>query len=87
MDTKIVKKKSKLKFVLIIITSAVAISIFGWYFLNQKKTYNVKSEDITIDEVTNGKFEDMLIPNSAIEKKEYFSILISNCVAVEKNKR
>ena len=28
-----------------------------------------------------------LIPNSAIEKKEYFSILISNCVAVEKNKR
>ena len=27
------------------------------------------------------------IPNSAIEKKEYFSILISNCVAVEKNKR
>lgn len=61
MDTKIVKKKSKLKFVLIIITSAVAISIFGWYFLNQKKTYNVKSEDITIDEVTNGKFEDMLM--------------------------
>ena len=61
MDTKIVKKKSKLKFVLIIITSAVAISIFGWYFLNQKKTYNVKSENITIDEVTNGKFEDMLM--------------------------
>ena len=61
MDTKIVKKKSKLKFVLIIIASAVAISIFGWYFLNQKKTYNVKSEDITIDEVTNGKFEDMLM--------------------------
>ena len=61
MDTKIVKKKSKLKFVLIIIASAVAVSIFGWYFLNQKKTYNVKSEDITIDEVTNGKFEDMLM--------------------------
>lgn len=61
MDTKIVKKKSKLKFVLIIIASAVAVSIFGWYFLNQKKTYNVKSEDITIDEVSNGKFEDMLM--------------------------
>ena len=29
----------------------------------------------------------ILNPNSAIEKKEYFSILISNCVAVEKNKR
>ncbi len=61
MDTKIVKKKSKLKFVLIIIASALAVSVFGWYFLNQKKTYNVKSEDITIDEVTNGKFEDMLM--------------------------
>ena len=32
-------------------------------------------------------YEDLLNPNSAIEKKEYFSILISNCVAVEKNKR
>lgn len=61
MDTKIVKKKSKLKFVSIIIISALAVSVFGWYFLNQKKTYNVKSEDITIDEVTNGKFEDMLM--------------------------
>jgi len=61
MDTKIVKKKSKLKFVLIIVASALAVSAFGWYFLNQKKTYNVKSEDITIDEVTNGKFEDMLM--------------------------
>lgn len=61
MDTKIIKKKSKLKFVLIIIASAVAVSVFGWYFLNQKKTYNVKSEDITIDDVTNGKFEDMLM--------------------------
>ena len=31
--------------------------------------------------------KSLLNPNSAIEKKEYFSILISNCVAVEKNKR
>ncbi len=61
MDTKIVKKKSKLKFIFIIIACGAAISIFGWYFLNQKKTYNVKSEDITIDEVTKGKFEDMLM--------------------------
>lgn len=61
MDTKIVKKKSKLKLIVIIIASALAVSVFGWYFLNQKKTYNVKSEDITIDEVTNGKFEDMLM--------------------------
>ncbi len=61
MDTKIVKKKSKLKLILIIIASALAVSVFGWYFLNQKKTYNVKSEDITIDEVKHGKFEDMLM--------------------------
>jgi len=32
-------------------------------------------------------YNSKFIPNSAIEKKEYFSILISNCVAVEKNKR
>lgn len=61
MDTKIIKKKSKLKFVLIIVASAAAVLVFGWYFLKQKKTYNVKSEDITVDEVTNGKFEDMLM--------------------------
>ncbi|AZA75020.1 efflux RND transporter periplasmic adaptor subunit [Chryseobacterium indoltheticum] len=61
MDTKIVKNKSKLKLILSIIASALAVSVFGWYFLNQKKTYNVKSEDITIDEVKNGKFEDMLM--------------------------
>lgn len=61
MDTKIVKKKSKLKLILIILASALGVSVFGWYFLNQKKTYNVKSEDITIDEVTKGKFEDMLM--------------------------
>ncbi|SEM31270.1 HlyD family secretion protein [Chryseobacterium taichungense] len=61
MDTKIVKKKSKLKFVLIIVAVIAAVVIFGWYFLNQKKTYNVKAEDITIDEVTKGKFEDMLM--------------------------
>lgn len=61
MDTKIVKKKSKLKLILIIIVSALAVLIFGWYFLNQKKTFNVKLEDIQIDEVTKGKFEDMLM--------------------------
>lgn len=55
------KKKSKLRLISIIVISAVAVSVFGWYFLNQKKTYNVKLEDITIDEVTKGKFEDMLM--------------------------
>lgn len=61
MDTKIVKKKSKLKLILIIIASALAVSVFGWYFLNQKKTYKVKLEDIQVEEVTRGRFEDMLM--------------------------
>ena len=61
MDTKIVKKKSKLKLILIIIASALAVLIFGWYFLNQKKTFNVKLEDIQTDVVMKGKFEDMLM--------------------------
>ncbi|KIA88675.1 efflux RND transporter periplasmic adaptor subunit [Kaistella jeonii] len=61
MDTKIVKNKSKLKLVLIVFASALAVSLFGWYFLNQKKTYNVKLDDLTIDGVTKGKFEDMLM--------------------------
>jgi HlyD family secretion protein len=61
MDTKIVKKKSKLKLILIIIVSALAVLVFGWYFLNQKKTFNVKLEDIQTDGVTKGKFEDMLM--------------------------
>ncbi|WP_294207721.1 HlyD family efflux transporter periplasmic adaptor subunit [uncultured Chryseobacterium sp.] len=61
MDTKIVKKKSKLKLIIIILISVLGLLVFGWYFLNQKKTYNVKAEDITIDEVAYGKFEDMLM--------------------------
>lgn len=61
MDTKIVKKKSKFKLVLIVVISVFAAVAFGWYFLNQKKTYNVKLEDISIDQVTKGTFEDMLM--------------------------
>lgn len=61
MDTKIVKKKSKLKFVLggLIILTMVILS--SWYFMNQKKTYNVSAENIQTDQVTEGKFEDMLM--------------------------
>lgn len=61
MDTKVIKKKSKLKLVILIIAAAAAVTVFAWYFLNQKKTYNVKAEDIQTDVVTNGKFEDMLM--------------------------
>ncbi|MGG7467410.1 efflux RND transporter periplasmic adaptor subunit [Chryseobacterium arthrosphaerae] len=61
MDTKIVKKKSKLKFVLggLILLGVVILS--SWYFLLQKKTYNVSAESIQADVVTQGKFEDMLM--------------------------
>ena len=61
MDTKIVKKKSKFKLVLIIVASALAVLVFTWYYINQKKTYNVKLDDLTIDKVTKGTFEDMLM--------------------------
>ena len=43
---------------------------------------NLRTKEDAENYITN-----RFIPNSAIEKKEYFSILISNCVAVEKNKR
>ena len=42
-------------------------------------------ENFTYNQLLRSEF--FINPNSAIEKKEYFSILISNCVAVEKNKR
>lgn len=61
MDTKIVKKKSKLKFVLggFILLGIVMLS--SWYFMSQKKTYNISAENIQTDQVTQGKFEDMLM--------------------------
>ncbi|MCT2560387.1 efflux RND transporter periplasmic adaptor subunit [Chryseobacterium herbae] len=61
MDTKIVKKKSTLKIVLIGLTIIVAGSLFSLYFMKQKKTYNISAEDIQIEEVSRGKFEDMLM--------------------------
>ncbi|WP_267406163.1 MULTISPECIES: efflux RND transporter periplasmic adaptor subunit [unclassified Chryseobacterium] len=61
MDTKIVKKKSKLKFVLGGVVVVAGLSVFSIYFMEQKKTYNVSAEDIQTDEVTRGKFEDMLM--------------------------
>ncbi|ASK28758.1 RND transporter [Chryseobacterium sp. T16E-39] len=61
MDTKIVKKKSKLKFVLGGLAGVVILSLSGLYFTQQKKTYNVAAEDIQTDKVTQGKFEDMLM--------------------------
>jgi len=61
MDTKVEKKSSRLKIILIIVIAGVLIGIFLWYFFQQKKTYNIDEGDIQIEEVTNGKFEDMLM--------------------------
>lgn len=61
MDTKVEKKHSKLKIILPIVLGILAVGAFLMYFLQQKKTFNVKAEDIQIEEVTSGKFEDMLM--------------------------
>lgn len=61
MDTKIEKKQSKFKIILIGVLSLAFLGISAFYFLKQKKTYNVKAEDIQISEVTFGKFEDVML--------------------------
>lgn len=64
MDTKIVKKKSKLKFVVGGFGLIAVLALSGAYITNQKKTYNVSAEDIQVDLVTRGNFEDILMVNA-----------------------
>lgn len=61
MDTKIVKKKSKLKFVFIGLAAVAIVTLSSLYIIREKKTYNVSAEDIRTDPVSQGKFEDMLM--------------------------
>ena len=61
MDTKVEKKHSKLKIILIIVAGALLTGLFLMYFFQQKKTYNVKAADLQTGEVSEGKFEDMLM--------------------------
>ncbi|ASW76482.2 RND transporter [Chryseobacterium piperi] len=61
MDTKIEKKRSKLKIILPVIAGIAILGLFLSYFFQQKKTFNVKEEDIQIEKVTKGKFEDMMM--------------------------
>lgn len=61
MDTKIEKKHSKLKYILGGILGLVLVGLFLTYFFQQKKTYNVKADEVQISEVTHGKFEDMMM--------------------------
>ena len=74
----------------------IGIYIYNQQFKQKYRTlyksqgFYAKSKVIGIKKFGRGGGYDILYtfnPNSAIEKKEYFSILISNCVAVEKNKR
>lgn len=61
MDTKIEKKQSKFKIILIGVLALAFLGISAFYFFKQKKTYNVKAGDIQISEVTFGKFEDVML--------------------------
>lgn len=61
MDTKIEKKHSKIKIILIAVSALLFIGLFLFYFLKQKKTYSVKADEIQISEVTFGNFEDVML--------------------------
>ncbi|OPC05296.1 RND transporter [Elizabethkingia ursingii] len=61
MDTKIEKKRSKLKIILLALAGVVIMGLFLGYFFRQKKTFNVKAEDLQVEKVTKGKFEDMMM--------------------------
>lgn len=61
MDTKIEKKRSKLKIILLALAGVVVLGLFLGYFFRQKKTFNVKAEDLQVEKVTRGRFEDMMM--------------------------
>jgi len=61
MDTKIEKKKSKLKIILLAVAGVIVLGLFLSYFFQQKKTFNVKEDDLQTGKVSKGKFEDMMM--------------------------
>ena len=65
----------------------LSYTLYPTDYVKGKMSYDNFEKDDSTGKVYGIKSGDTLNPNSAIEKKEYFSILISNCVAVEKNKR
>ncbi len=56
MDTKVEKKQSKIKIILLALGAIVGIGAFLMYFFQQKKTFTVKQDAIQIEEVSEGKF-------------------------------
>mgnify|MGYP000850985310 FL=1 len=67
MDTIITKKHKKLKKILIMGVPVLLLVLFAVFTFTQKKTLNVKRDEISIREATQGKFEDILIVNGKIE--------------------
>lgn len=83
MDTKIVKKKSKLKFVIGGFGLIAVLALSGAYITNQKKTYNISAEDIQVDLVTRGNFEDMLMVNAQTQSLNSFLVNVLEGGAVK----
>lgn len=61
MDTKIEKKSSKLKIILLVLGALLLVGVFANYYITQKNIYNVKQDDLQIETVLNGNFEDMMM--------------------------
>ncbi|MEC5395573.1 efflux RND transporter periplasmic adaptor subunit [Bergeyella sp. RCAD1439] len=61
MDTKIEKKHSKIKIILIAAGVMIFSTLFLSYFFRQKSTYNVNREELQLADVTFGTFEDVIL--------------------------
>ncbi|MGI9526616.1 MAG: efflux RND transporter periplasmic adaptor subunit [Weeksellaceae bacterium] len=69
MDTKLEKKNSKVKIILIGLLIVGFIGLSAYYFINQKSTFNIKQQDIRLATVKQGKFEDMMMITGQTESK------------------
>lgn len=67
MDTKLEKKNSKPKFILISLAILCFVGVFAYYFMNQKNSVNINKSDIRISTVKQAKFEDMLMITAVTE--------------------
>lgn len=67
MDTKIQNKKSKLKIIIPVVTLILILLGLMFSFFFRKKTLNVDASRITIREIKEGKFDDIVILNGKIE--------------------
>ncbi|WP_242463795.1 hypothetical protein [Elizabethkingia anophelis] len=76
MDTKIEKKRSKLKIILLALAGVVILGLFLGYFFRQKKTFNVKAEDLQVEKVTRGKFEGDDVANIVIINSLLINLII-----------